>query len=46
MDSSRHGPSSVPDSRNDDRLGGHVRVGFEDNVYLERGVLPRATENS
>jgi len=20
-------------------LGGHVRVGFEDNVYLERGVL-------
>ena len=20
-------------------LGGHVRVGFEDNIYLRRGVL-------
>jgi 3-keto-5-aminohexanoate cleavage enzyme len=20
-------------------LGGHVRVGFEDNIYLKRGVL-------
>jgi 3-keto-5-aminohexanoate cleavage enzyme len=21
------------------RLGGHVRVGLEDNIYLEKGVL-------
>ena len=21
-------------------LGGHVRVGLEDNIYLEKGVLP------
>ncbi|MGZ4111829.1 MAG: 3-keto-5-aminohexanoate cleavage protein, partial [Tumebacillaceae bacterium] len=25
-------------------LGGHVRVGFEDNIYLEKGVL--ATSNA
>jgi 3-keto-5-aminohexanoate cleavage enzyme len=23
-------------------LGGHVRVGFEDNIYLRRGVLARS----
>lgn len=23
-------------------LGGHVRVGFEDNVYLEKGVLAKS----
>ena len=22
-------------------MGGHVRVGFEDNVYLEKGVLAK-----
>ena len=26
------------------RDGGHVRVGFEDNIYLEKGVL--ATSNA
>ena len=23
-------------------MGGHVRVGFEDNVYLDRGVLAKS----
>ena len=23
-------------------MGGHVRVGFEDNLYLERGVLAKS----
>ena len=23
-------------------LGGHVRVGFEDNIYLRRGVLAKS----
>jgi 3-keto-5-aminohexanoate cleavage enzyme len=23
-------------------LGGHVRVGFEDNIYLKRGVLAKS----
>ena len=23
-------------------MGGHVRVGFEDNVYLEKGVLAKS----
>ena len=23
-------------------MGGHVRVGFEDNLYLEKGVLARS----
>ena len=23
-------------------MGGHVRVGFEDNVYIEKGVLAKS----
>jgi 3-keto-5-aminohexanoate cleavage enzyme len=23
-------------------MGGHVRVGFEDNIYIERGVLAKS----
>jgi 3-keto-5-aminohexanoate cleavage enzyme len=33
------GPAQLPASMNSLLLGGHVRVGLEDNLYLEQGVL-------
>ncbi len=33
------GPSQLPLTTHALLLGGHVRVGFEDNLYLSRGVL-------
>lgn len=33
------GPAQLPASMNSLLLGGHVRVGLEDNLYLEHGVL-------
>lgn len=33
------GPSQLPITTHALLLGGHVRVGFEDNMYLSRGVL-------
>lgn len=33
------GRHSLAIARESIRLGGHIRVGFEDNIYLERGVL-------
>ena len=33
------GPGQFPMVREAVRLGGNVRVGLEDNLYLDRGVL-------
>lgn len=33
------GPAQLPAAMNSLLLGGHVRVGLEDNLYYERGVL-------
>ena len=33
------GPYELPLARRAIEMGGHVRVGLEDNIYLERGVL-------
>ena len=33
------GPMQMPMAAQSVMLGGHVRVGLEDNLYLERGVL-------
>jgi uncharacterized protein (DUF849 family) len=35
----RHRPARVPDGGAVHVMGGHVRVGLEDNLYLSRGVL-------
>ena len=32
------GPAQLPMTTHALLMGGHVRVGFEDNLYLERGV--------
>ena len=39
MDRVRHRPHGVPDARAAYLLGGHVRIGMEDTVYLDKGVL-------
>lgn len=36
------GPAQLPINTMSILLGGHVRVGFEDNIYLSRGVLARS----
>ncbi len=36
------GPGEFPMVAMSALLGGHVRVGLEDNLYLERGVLARS----
>jgi len=33
------GPNQLPLTTHALLMGGHVRVGFEDNLYLERGLL-------
>jgi 3-keto-5-aminohexanoate cleavage enzyme len=37
------GPSQLPITTHAMLMGGHVRVGFEDNVYLSRGVLAESS---
>jgi 3-keto-5-aminohexanoate cleavage enzyme len=37
------GRSQLPITTHAILMGGHVRVGFEDNVYLEKGVLARSS---
>lgn len=36
------GQAQLPMNRMGIQLGGHVRVGFEDNLYLEKGVLAKS----
>ena len=42
MDSSRIGRHEMPMAAIGIAMGGHVRVGFEDNVYLSKGVLAKS----